>query len=451
MAYLSAGIQWLFHPNSIAELILRHRQIIFLMSFIFSLFFVRRFGPYMLLYIIPYELSKFYVFGDRFLAESIVGYLLVYLLAVNLELINKRVRRVDYVLVPIASFAAILLREPYVIASFVLFCLFVYLLKKQHKKITFPILTFFILTAITLFTINLYEYYFNIYVVNKSILGSELNKNTILLKGIISFFYPLYMIFSPEGWSFIRTLVAPISLIFAVSLFFYIKIYRKWSIILLIIFILFLSNLRPTEASRSFYEAFNISVWTQLLFYSSAFLMYKIYSKNEKAAVLFFVFVTVALFQFVTNKNYFAYEKVNPMDEFFTNYSLVMDNGTRIRGLANKNDTLFVDGIDDLIILEANLPTSYKFAWYTSFMPNIKRYRAARDEMFQKNPPTFYYGKCIRDLADAIDGSSKILNNQYIQLNPLNDKKCILIRKSKIPKITDRQKETLKNTKYRLP
>jgi hypothetical protein len=82
MAILSALTQLFFHPSSIPELILRHRQVILFISFLATLLITLRFGLFFIFFSIIYELTKFYVFGDRFLAEGIVGYFLIYQLGV---------------------------------------------------------------------------------------------------------------------------------------------------------------------------------------------------------------------------------------------------------------------------------------------------------------------------------------------------------------------------------
>src|SRR5579871_1635124 len=78
MAYISYLIQSLFHPRNLYELILRHRQFVILFGFFGNLFLLLRFGWKASGFIILYELSKFYLFGDRFLAEAIIVYPIVY-------------------------------------------------------------------------------------------------------------------------------------------------------------------------------------------------------------------------------------------------------------------------------------------------------------------------------------------------------------------------------------
>lgn len=451
MAYISALLQWLLHPSSIAELILRHRQFMLIFSFLASILLVLRFGRYLIFYIVVYELAKFYIFGDRFLAEGIVGYLLVYLLAANLELLQKKINKTDLFTIPVIAWAIIFLREPYIPAALFLFGLYLFgILKKNKKNTALSLILFFVLTITTVLSFNVSDYYFNIFIANKQLLGDELTPAGIINKLFVSFFYPFYLIFSPEKWTLLRTLLASMSALYIIG-FSYLLYSKKYKYLLIITATLFISNLRPNEASRTFYEAFHIIVWTQLFLFSLSFLINHIINKSRKISLTLIVISIIALLFFVTNKNYFAYDKVNTSDEFFTNYSPVMDTGTRIRDLSGKGDTLFVDGLDDMIIWEAKLPSSYKYLWYTSFMPNIPKYQKERLYMFEKYPPDFYYGKCLNTTVLQADFVSKFLTSNYIQLNPVNEKKCILINAKKIKSISGAQRETLKGTKYILP
>jgi hypothetical protein len=127
-----------------------------------------------------------------------------------------------------------------------------------------------------------------------------------------------------------------------------------------------------------------------------------------------------------------------------------MDVGTTIRNLSEKNDTLFVDGYDDLIIWEAGLRSPYKYAWYTSYMPKIEKYATARNQMIEQVIPDFYYGKCINVLKKESNGTSQSMVKNYIQLNPLKDKSCILVSKRKASSISEAKKLKLIGTKYSL-
>jgi hypothetical protein len=135
MAYLSYWIQHLFHPINIYELILRHRQSIFLFGFVANCLLVLRFRWPALGWILLYECTKYYAFGDRFLAEGVIVYPLVYLIGIAWYLYHqKKVYRVDCVAIVLATWLVMVMREPYIPLVVVLFAAIV-LLVTEHAAV----------------------------------------------------------------------------------------------------------------------------------------------------------------------------------------------------------------------------------------------------------------------------------------------------------------------------
>src|SRR5258708_32418001 len=66
MAYLSALVQIVFRPQTLYGFLVAHRLIILGLSLLFSLLLVYRFSYAGFLFVLLYEPTKFYVFGDRF-------------------------------------------------------------------------------------------------------------------------------------------------------------------------------------------------------------------------------------------------------------------------------------------------------------------------------------------------------------------------------------------------
>ncbi len=67
-AYISYLIQFFSHPKTIYQLILDHRIFVFLFSVLFDLLLIKRFKQTGIFFVIFYELTKYYLFGKRFLA-----------------------------------------------------------------------------------------------------------------------------------------------------------------------------------------------------------------------------------------------------------------------------------------------------------------------------------------------------------------------------------------------
>lgn len=446
MAFMSALVQLLTDPQSIPELILEHRQTVLLLSFGLNILLLFRFGLYSFFFIILYELTKFYVFGDRFLAEGIVVYLLAYLLGIVWEKIfYKKERKIDLILLPLFTWAVFILREPFAPVAFILFA--VYIFSKPFLKFSTIAVSSFILIFLILIPfifIDFGEFFFNVITVNQmTILKSE--DIPLLTRLFRMFLYPVYLITSPEPWTFFRTITASISFIFILQITLMILKYKKIKEVLFVIFILGISNLRPSGASQEFYQSFHIAPWFGLIIFSSAFMMRVLSNQTAKHLFTFSALIGVLLLYIVLNNNYFMHERVDSHTEFFNNYGPVMESGTVIRDLSDTSDSLFLDGYDDLIYWEAKRKSPYQFTWYTSVMPLIPRYLQARDEMYQTNPPDFVYGNCVYENNEVL--KNKVDN--YFQFYFGQKKNCIFIRKEKYQELRKNENERLKQIESR--
>ncbi len=450
MAYLSAGIQNLLNTSSIPDLILRHRQIIFLISFASTMCLFLKFRYPILISAILYEPFKFYVFGDRFLAESIVGYLIIYMVGVCFYALKGRISKYDLYVVPFLAFLIIFFREPFIPAAIFLLATYLTLVKKVTKKIPIISLLIFIAPFSIFLTYDFAFYYLNLVTVNKLVIAPDASGITPLISLLTSIFYPVVLIATPGGFGFLRILFILYSICFLLLMLIYAKMEKNVLISLFILATLFLVNLRPVGANQTFYEAFHVAPWLLVFTFTMSLLTIEILKKSRRLGVISIALLALSAIFLLTNKSYFMYEKVDTSSEYFTNFSNIMDTGTTIRNLANSDDTLFVDGYDDLIIWEAKLPSAYKYTWYTSYMPKVELYEHERNTLLENSIPDFYYGKCLKVLAKEGSKASRSLYNNYIQINPAKDKSCILIRKDKASSISFEKREKIAGTKYKL-
>ena len=166
MAYLSALIQRFGKPINIYALVLQHRQFLLVFSFLCDLFIIWRFGFVGTAFILFYEFSKFYVFGDRFLAEAFVVYPLVYMTGLVLHrMAKKNVSASEVVLSSILTWFVVFMREPYVLVALMLFC--VILFGAKIKKVSFVSLGIFILlTASLRFLFPLQNFIYDVVIIN---------------------------------------------------------------------------------------------------------------------------------------------------------------------------------------------------------------------------------------------------------------------------------------------
>lgn len=444
MAYISFFIQKITHPTHIFELVLRHRQFVFLFGFLMNLLIVGRFGLAGLGFAFFYEFSKFYLFGDRFLAEGLIVYPLVYMSGLALyKLTNRKIVSVEYILLALFTWFVIFIRLPFMPLALLLY--FLNLSGRSRSKFKFiSISVLIVLVVVTFFNLPFKDYIFNIVTVNrKTVFAHETRATGLFGIGMLKVsFYPLYLFLGGE-WNIFRYFLAGISASFIFLLLYRFIRQRKIKETIILLTILSLANLRVVSPGAIYYSAFHLLVWYGILLIFTWVLLVRYRLAIYLLLILFFAF-------FGRSAAYFAYERIDQHEEFITNYGYKMQVGNVIKALSDSNNTLFLDGFDDIIYWQANLLSPYKYSWYTSVMPRIPKYAKARIDMFTNSPPDFYYGSCPDKEVAQWTMPQKYLKD-YQQLYSLGELTCVYIHKTKLPEITAEQWGQAKELLYELP
>jgi len=187
------------------------------------------------------------------------------------------------------------------------------------------------------------------------------------------------------------------------------------------------------------------------IFTMAIFLILGSLSKINVAIVYMASTIILISLIFITfSKNSYFQEKVDRQSEFVTNFGNYVSNGDVIKILSKEKDNVFLDGHDDLIYWESDRTSKYKYSFFTSVMPAIKRYVDERDNMLRDNPPDFYYGFCPNNSAESITLPS-YLKNYYRQLYFAGKSTCLYISKLKIKQISNDLWEKVRAYGYYLP
>jgi hypothetical protein len=199
-----------------------------------------------------------------------------------------------------------------------------------------------------------------------------------------------------------------------------------------------------------FFEAFHEIQWYGLFLVVVLFFLQSLFAIQKKFVMIALIFL-IALFGYtVFSPKSYIFDKVNRQIEFVTNYGNYLANGEVIRLLADKNDTLFADDIDDLLYVQAGVKPAYKYSWYFGVMPTVLKYRKEKEAMFAKSPPTFYFSFCS-EKTHASDSLSSANSQKYQQLYFAGRKTCLYVLKTKIATITPDKWEKIKQYEYYLP
>lgn len=397
---LSSVVQEYSKPNNIFMLVTRHREFIILWSTIWSLILVLYFGSGALIFILIYELSKSYLFGNLFLAEAIIVYPLLFL--VGLVVYNKcHLSGIELFFTGICIALTLFLLGPIWPVIIFLVILLIYRQRISGQKgnliNTFLYLTLSIL-IITLF-ISKYtslpgyiHYYFitNLTYTVPSYHSSYYNGSwgLILLK---SFLTPLIS-FMESNISPILLIIRTLSLLLIINLLSLIK-RKKINQAAIITALLGMTNIRFVAPGSEHYNGFHLLPWYTIFIFITSAILVQNYQQNKH--ILFRVAnLGLVIIVFILSLKYAdsaIFTKRSIQRDYLISYSTMMDRGEIIKIMKNPNDTLFISSDAWLIYWQSDVPHIPKLFGYYAWMAGIPSLNSAILEIFNKKPPTFFY------------------------------------------------------------
>jgi hypothetical protein len=449
MAYLSYLVQRYGNPVNIYAVVLQHRQFLLLFGFIFNVFLCWRFGIIGLGYMILYEFSKFYVFGDRFLAESFIVYPLVYLTGLGLHtLLKKHISQWEIVLAAVCLWFIVFMREPYVPVAVFLFGIIIR--PVFFKKISFiAVGVLLVLTAglFTLFPVRNFVYNIVTDNVQRGLL-SDLQPGNFFGMGIAkSFFYPVYLLIAGQ-WNDFRIQLISLSIALGVSAFVWIKTKKNPWVLGYLFIALGLANLRPTLPGLQYYEAYHEINWYGMFLFSSLYLLYESMRAVRKRYIYFIITGLLLLFVLFSPRS-FIYQHVDQQGEFITNYGTYLQISEVIKAITTPQQTLFTNGADEFLYLASARNSSYPFSFYYPRQFKDKYYNAAIN-MFSRNPPDILYDFCSPNAPVHPYLSAQILS-AYAQWYSQGQPTCLYMKKSLVAGLTQDQRAKAQEFLYYMP
>lgn len=436
MVYFSFVIQKLTNPESLYQLVLYHRIIIGICSVLFSLLIAWRFKWTGLIFVVVYELSKYYLFGNLFLAESLVTYLLVYIFGIAWNKFhNKPITKLDLIFVTLFAWLIVFLREPFIpLTGFLV--LYIYA-EKSFIKLKGVLSAIFVVASILILsTVKWEDYFFNMFTLNFSgYIQDEISNHGIGGIGLLKiFFYPIYIFISGQNNEF-RLILLLLSSAFLISLGILI-IKKKYILALLIVICLGLANIRFREPGSIFYSGFHMLPWYALYIFIILLIAQQIITLKNFIWYKYFMglFMIGTVVVSILPPSSTIYRGVNIQEEFNTNYGGFYVNGEVIKILSDADDHLFVDDWDTLIYWQSGLDSSYDYAMFFPVMTSVERFSKKREEMFKNNPPEFYYTDCNDVTSDSYIPEYRL--NDYTPLYFNNEKTCLYVLNDKLKDIS---------------
>lgn len=433
LAYiLSSFIQQSLDLNSIYLLIKRHREFMIAYSSIWALFLVYRFGWRMLGTVIFFELSKIYLFGNLFLAESFVAYPLIYLTALVFQ---KDIKIIEFLFIGlVVGFVLVMLSPIWPLTGFLIFMLVFGHFKKQNF-FSFLLGVLMVILVVVPF-ISIKDYIFNAFYINFNYYIPITSGEPFIVSVIKSFFTPINSFFTAEG-NAVVWLVRIFSMIFFINLFLLIK-RKDFKLLAIVLVILTLANIRYISPGLEYYQGFHLLPWLAI-FLALNFMMLK---KIGKLIFIFGGLLVVGFLLLINFNRTNLFQKNDLNNDFFINYSRQFGVGEVIRITKNDHDSLFVVPDEWLVYWQSNAKPGSKMINYYAWMEQVPPLKGEVDNMFLNNPPTFFYCACNKIDMEKFLNDYPVLN-EYDSFSKDGVELNLFVQKGKKGNLTTEQLNNL--------
>lgn len=448
LAYVfSAGIQEAIDPNSIYLLIKRHREAIIAWSFLWSVLLVVRFGLPLLLTITTFELTKIYLFGNLFLSESLAVYPLLYLTSFVIfkhnQLNSKSVY--EYLFIGICVGLIIFLLSPlWPLVGVLVFLIFWRML--NLKKIFLSAIGFGTIALLILPFISIPDYINDAYLINFHHYIPQASEESWFATFIKALFSPIIALKTYISDSKILMIMKVLSGVFLINLLLLI-IRRKITLLLIVVFVLGISNIRFVEPGLQYYSGFHILPWFLLLIFFSLYLSLDNFwhYKNRWVKLILVILILSLFISALVTANKSLFTKRDMATDFYINYSRQFDFGRAVNIMKSDGDTLFVVPDEWLIYWQGDIDHATKMINYYAWMTYVPQLNEIVETNFQTSPPTFFYCDCV----GSYFGLEKYWN-LYTPVKKDGKETKLLILKEKLQYVTKSQKEELKYYNFTL-
>ncbi len=449
--YFSAIVQKVTKPDNLYLVVKRHREAIIFYSFLWSILLTIRFGLGLIFPIIIYELIKYYLLGHLFLAETIVVYPLIFLiLSVWMLFKGNKLTKFDNIIASLSIFWASFNLLP---AAPVALVLGLYLFFKQRKEL-WKIISLglpLMITTLVLFLFIPFYYYFEgtiwanifFYIPKSSSVAFDV-REPFYFRLLKIPFYPLQVLFNLTN-PFFQAL-ALIFIIFLVFLIMFAKKNKKNLLFtLFLLTVLFISNLRSPVGSGIYFHAFHSLPYVGLLIFLPFIIVQdEIFSDNKKKFLLFLLLGSF----FIFNRNLFYWEKIDPVETQYIQFSKVFDASIAFKTLADKDDTLAVIPYEEILYWLPDVDLSTRFLFYSSWAYVVPKFRNEITEGLVKNKPTFIYWYRQEYLGVENPLFPFLDDNDYVNLPRDATFSGVYINKNKVKDITEEEWKTLQYYRY---
>lgn len=456
-AVFSALINKVFKPNSLFMLIKRHREAVFFYSVFWWLVLFYRFGVAGFVFSVILELSKRFLLGDLFLAESLVVYPLAYVLGCLWKTVIGQSKS--------SSPEKYLFLLSLVLISFQLFTLIplvltviFYLLwrEKSKKRILLALfLIFLLLFLIFLPLVNYLDYLLN----TRASITAHYFKDTVS-KGFFRFFFlsflrPVAVLTSYHRDDFGQFLLILSGLYLLTLIYLLFKKKEQRLFLLFAFFLLGITSLRSTIPDGILYQGFHDFPWFAAILFLTIvqiqMFLASFKTKKEKLISYVALFFTLLIFgysgQFLI-KDY--WQKADQKTDFDIRFSWLLKIGGTIKTLSTQGDKLVVIPVEQLLYFTSGLPHQNRFLYTYEWIFWDENLRNEIGVDLESSPPAILY----YDYSSVGDDAKALFNpifTGYVQLKQDETTMPLLLRGDKLDTLEDWQIEGIKNFGFTIP
>jgi len=437
MAYIfSAGLQLITHPQNILLLVKRHREFMIVWSAAWTICLTFRYGSPLLLTVMIFELSKIYLLGGLFLAESLVVYPLIYI-ASYLYTKNKIYISLELL------FISLLI--PFVIFNLLplwplLAFLYLYLLFKAKNKVKVGIVLVLGFLSVALMVsrfVSIKDYLYDTIFINYKYYLPQTKDFSGQFSPIKAFIAPLIALFDTKNTPLLW-IIKSVLLLLIINLFLLLR-NKKYKVVIFTILILGLASIRYVEPDQLMYRVFHMLPWYSLLILITFLLTLKNYKELKDPKYKIGLIGIVLLIFIVTfyQAKVDLFNKTDTATDYYIHFSSHEDYSAAIKILGNSNNSLFVVQSENYLYWSTDVK---QYSRHTAFATYMEKVPSIADDLirrFQTDPPTFLW---------LDDNKSMFLKyiDHYKVLKKDNYPTKLYINFKKIPQITKDQLEKLK-------
>ncbi len=433
----SAAVHQISRPQNLFMLIQRHRQAVFLWSLIWTALLVWRFGGIALFPITIFELIKYWLLGNLFLAESFAVYPTAYIFCASWQEWMHDIVWNDEWMWGICLVLATLFSLPLAIPLGILV-----LVRLCHKLTKISFVRFFagfVVAIVPIFIIVPFTSWWMETIVYNAQYGVPLlSEFTSILDWIRLWTLPFWAFIPP--YDNLSVLQLGMGLIWVSSLL-VLLVQRQWRHALFVIgffFVWGMTNLRVIQLHQYYYSGFHLIPWllTGLLLTWFLFHFISIRFLTKKLQVISYGIVIVGLGIWLTQPTMPYRQLPNPQTESYIQYTPQFQVSEVILTLQNPGDTLMTVPNETLPYWLTKLTPATRQVTYYEWQYRNPLLQQQWQAAMQQRPPRFI--TYLDEGATFTPFIQQQLQQSYVKLF---DFPLVYIRKDSLAFVTEVQRQ----------